>query len=150
MGKPRGAKLRKGRVSIPNQVYLITSVTYKRKPVFRDLSAGRLLAGFINDSSLDLKTYCYVIMPDHFHWLFQVGENQSLDNIVQKVKSSSGFHIKQQQKLTEKLWQPGYHDRALRKNEDVKAVARYVIANPLRAGLVDRVEKYSLWDACWL
>ncbi|MDN5510133.1 MAG: transposase, partial [Pseudomonas sp.] len=27
---------------------------------------------------------------------------------------------------------------------------RYIIANPLRAGLVGHVGDYSLWDAAWL
>ena len=29
-------------------------------------------------------------------------------------------------------------------------VARYVIANPKRAGLVERVGDYPYWDAIWL
>jgi len=29
-------------------------------------------------------------------------------------------------------------------------IARYIVANPLRAGLVSRVGDYPLWDACWL
>jgi putative transposase len=29
-------------------------------------------------------------------------------------------------------------------------VARYIVANPLRAGLVNRVEDYSHWDSIWL
>ena len=48
------------------------------------------------------------------------------------------------------LWQHGFHDRAIRREEDLAAVARYVVANPLRAGLVDRIGDYPLWDAVWL
>ncbi len=44
----------------------------------------------------------------------------------------------------------GYFDRAPRYEEDVKAAARYIIANPLRAGLVARAGDYPLWDAIWL
>jgi putative transposase len=29
-------------------------------------------------------------------------------------------------------------------------IARYIVANPLRAGLVAKVGDYALWDACWL
>ncbi|MBB5859537.1 hypothetical protein GGR69_001194 [Xanthomonas arboricola] len=29
-------------------------------------------------------------------------------------------------------------------------MARYLIANPLRAGLVARVGDYPFWDAIWL
>jgi len=48
------------------------------------------------------------------------------------------------------VWQDGFHDHALRREEDLKEVARYIIANPVRAGLVTRVGDYPLWDACWL
>ena len=43
-----------------------------------------------------------------------------------------------------------FHDRALRREEDVKAVARYIIANPIRAGLVRRAGDYPHWDCVWL
>jgi len=29
-------------------------------------------------------------------------------------------------------------------------VARYIVANPLRAGLVESVRDYPHWDAIWL
>jgi len=29
-------------------------------------------------------------------------------------------------------------------------MARYIVANPLRAGLVERIGDYPLWDATWL
>ena len=34
------------------------------------------------------------------------------------------------------LWQPGYFDRVLRKDDDVLAAARYIVWNPVRAGVV--------------
>lgn len=48
------------------------------------------------------------------------------------------------------LWQRAFHDRALRENEDVQATARYIVANPLRAGLVKHIGDYPFWDAVWL
>jgi hypothetical protein len=38
----------------------------------------------------------------------------------------------------------------LRKDEDLQTVARYIVANPLRAGLVEKIGDYPLWDAIWL
>jgi len=29
-------------------------------------------------------------------------------------------------------------------------VARYIVANPIRAGLVDNIGQYPYWDAVWL
>jgi hypothetical protein len=48
------------------------------------------------------------------------------------------------------LWQRGFHDHALRQDDDLAAAARYVIANPVRRGLVKRVADYPHWDAVWL
>jgi len=47
------------------------------------------------------------------------------------------------------MWQDGFHDHAIRKEEDLADIARYVVANPLRAGLVRRIGDYSLWDSIW-
>jgi len=48
------------------------------------------------------------------------------------------------------VWQKGYYDHAVRCDEDLRRLARYMIANPLRAGLVERIGDYPLWDAVWL
>ena len=48
------------------------------------------------------------------------------------------------------LWQKGYHHHALRREEDLRAFARYVVANPLRAGLANDLGAYPLWDAIWV
>ncbi len=48
------------------------------------------------------------------------------------------------------VWQKAFQDRALRKDDDIKVAARYIVANPLRAGLVDRIGDYPYWNAVWL
>jgi hypothetical protein len=48
------------------------------------------------------------------------------------------------------LWDKGFHDRAIRKDENLKNAARYLIANPLRAGLVKDIGDYPYWNAAWL
>ena len=40
------------------------------------------------------------------------------------------------------IWQPGYHDHALRDDEDYGARVRYTLENPVRAGLPERPEAY--------
>lgn len=87
---------------------------------------------------------CYVLMPDHLHWLIQLGETSTLSALVRTVKSVSALRIGRP------IWQAGYHDRAIRTEANVRAVARYIVANPLRAGLVARVGDYPHWDAVWL
>jgi len=89
-------------------------------------------------------------MPDHFHWLMEQGDSSKLSTTVRNVKAHSARKINRSLKRTGPLWQPGFYDRAIRREEDIAAVARYIVANPLRAGLVDRIGDYPLWDAVWL
>ncbi len=89
-------------------------------------------------------------MPDHVHWLMQLRETATLENVIQSVKSVSAHRLNRRLRRNGKVWQAGYHDHALRQEEDVQALARYVVANPLRAGLVKRLGDYPLWDAAWL
>ena len=65
---PHGKALRKGRVSIPNQVYLVTAVTFGRNLLFRDLPTGRIVVQEFmrSDEYGNSHTPAYVVMPDHF------------------------------------------------------------------------------------
>lgn len=74
----------------------------------------------------------------------------TLDGLMRDIKSHSGRQINRAGGLGASFWQAGYHDRAVRHDEDLKAMTRYIVANPLRAGLVTRVGEYPLWDAAWL
>ncbi len=88
-------------------------------------------------------------MPDHLHWLIELRQG-SLSNLMQRFKSRSARALNQAQGHSGSLWQKGFHDRALRREENVLSIARYIVANPLRAGLVKSVRQYPHWDAVWL
>lgn len=89
-------------------------------------------------------------MPDHVHWLFQLGERADLPTTIKRFKACSAQRVNDHLNRCGALWQKAYYDRALRREEGVKDIARYIIANPLRAGLVENIGDYPLWDAIWL
>ena len=143
--------LRSGRFSEPDRPYLVTTATFHRRSVFSDLTAGYLLAREIRNAECQeiVSSLCWVIMPDHFHWLV-ILHRTSLARLMRRVKSRSAISINRMKRCSGRLWQPGFHDRALRFEENLRYVSRYVIANPLRAGLVDNIDDYPLWDAAWV
>jgi len=147
---PAEHRLRIGRRSETGRIYLITTVTEHRWPVFRNLFLGRLLVHTLKENQRNATTLAYVVMPDHLHWLMQLDHRQPLSTVMSNIKSNSARCINQQLSRTGRLWQPGFHDHALRREEDLRNTARYVIANPLRAGLVSHIGDYPLWDAAWL
>ncbi|WP_077278676.1 REP-associated tyrosine transposase [Thioalkalivibrio denitrificans] len=144
--------LRKGRVSVAGQVYLITTVTHRRHPVLADLRVARRVVRemrTLHDRG-DVESLAWVLMPDHLHWLFGLGDGHCLADAVGRFKGRSGYMINQLLGRRGPVWQESFHDHALRRDEDLASVARYVVANPLRAGMVKRLGDYAHWDAVWL
>jgi REP element-mobilizing transposase RayT len=137
--------LREGRHSQPHQIYHITTVTKGREPVFTDFARGRIAVRQLMqlDQEKATETLCFVVMPDHVHWLLGL-QKASLSDAVMLFKGRTARQIGRP------LWQPNFHDHALRSEEDVAAIARYIVANPLRAGIVERIGDYPLWDAIWM
>jgi len=150
ISRPHSHRLRVGRFSEPGRIYLITTATYRRRPLFRDLSLGRIVARALYHETGNAATLAYVVMPDHLHWLMQLEQGPGLAEVVGRIKGVTARRINALRDSRGRIWQPGYHDHAVRREEDIRALARYVVANPLRASLVARLGDYPLWDAVWL
>lgn len=146
------AALRRGRVSMPGHVYLITFVTAGRARLFDDPAAAHVVARATTDARLWYRSrlLAWVLMPDHWHGLIELGRMESLSVCVQRLKSNTSKVLRAGRCLSQPVWAPGFHDRAIRSDDNMLAAARYLIANPLRAGLVDNIGKYPYWDAVWL
>ena len=138
--------LRRGRVSISGQIYHIIAATRQRAPIFSDFGHARIAIRVLmqEDKLGSVSTLAFVLMPDHLHWLVQLGDRDDIRKVVGRVKSLIA------RRLDAAVWQPGFYDHALRKEEDIATVARYIVANPLRAGLVSSLGDYPHWDAIWL
>ena len=144
-------RLRKGRYSESGRIYLLTAVTHQRQHIFQDWLIGRLLVREFRKAQedKDATSLAWVVMPDHFHWLVEL-QSGDLPRLMQRTKTRSARAVNKARQSFGVLWQKGYFDRALRREEDLKAMARYIVANPLRAGLVEHIGQYPLWDAIWL
>ncbi|PPA02227.1 REP-associated tyrosine transposase [Pseudomonas moorei] len=148
---PASNRLRIGRYTEKSRVYLLTTNTFHREPVFSDFALGRLVVAQFRAAQDQgcANSLAWVVMPDHFHWLVEL-QRGSLSALVQKTKSLSTKAVNRCSGRKNSLWQNGFHDRALRREEDLVRLARYVVANPLRAGLVEKLGDYPLWDAMWV
>ena len=82
----------------------------------------------------------YFFMPDHLHLLLEGGEGSNLIRFMKTFKQVSAYCYRQAFKQS--LWQKGYYDHVLRKDEDMRTVAEYIFYNPVRAGLVESAWEY--------
>ena len=150
--QPASRRLRAGRHSQPGQVYHVRFSTFAMRQTLLDLYACRVLAREFKQVQRRrlADTLAYVVMPDHVHWLCTLGSLTPLSKVVGGIKARASSALSRHHSLSPPIWQSGYFDRALRKQEDVRVVADYIVANPLRRGLVDDLADYPHWDLAWL
>jgi len=81
-------------------------------------------------------------MPDHLHLLIEAqSESSDCKRFIARAKQYSGYYYSKHHGGI--LWQRYGYEHVLRDDEVTLVVARYIVKNPLRAGLVERVEDYS-------
>ena len=149
---PGHQALRKGRVTEPGRIYHVITSTHDRYPYFTTFSLGRCVTGEMRRLAEAgyVDSLAWVLMPDHLHWLFSLNENHSLSAVIRLLKGRSAIGLNRILQRQGPIWQKSFYDHALQRDEDVRVVAQYIIANPLRRRLVEDVLDYPLWDMIWL
>lgn len=131
-------ELRKGRVSLPHQAYLVTTVCHDRESPFANPALADVATEVLSSPLTwpHATVQAWVLMPDHWHGLIVLAGGESLSRVMQRTKSLVTQRVREAGGARPSLWQRGFHDHALRREESVTAAARYILENPVRAGLV--------------
>ena len=142
------AALRRGRISCPGGIYLVTFTTQDRATCFVDHGMATVACRAITDRRLwrHSELLAWVLMPDHWHGIVRLGEAEPLSSLVGRVKANSSRQVRASHTVA-RVWARAFQDRALRRDESVLDAARYVVMNPVRAGLVASPSMYPYWDA---
>ena len=122
--------------------YSLTMACHGRTPWFHNANLVARCLEFLHWAAEkhDVEVYAYCFMPDHVHLLVQGGKGTRLADFVHDYKQKAGYLVKSVAGRV--LWQRSYYDHVLRTDEDLFATARYIAANPVRAGLVGRPGDY--------
>ena len=126
------------------QRYFLTFCTDRRRPIFTGGSAVSLVLGHFRESTArhGFANLAYCFMPDHLHLLCEAErEDADLLPFVSNAKQRSGYAFKKSN--GHRLWQVGFYDHVLRDGDRVPAVIRYIMENPVRAGLTSRMGEYQ-------
>lgn len=90
--KNHGKNLRKGRFSEQGKIYLLTCVSDRRQLFFSNYFCARLVVQALIQEQPRAATLCFVLMPDHLHWLIQLQQDILLSTIMQSMKSRSSHN----------------------------------------------------------
>ena len=148
MASPR---LTTGRNSQLGAHYVVTTVTLNREPIFQQCHLADVAATEIARCQEEgrIASLAWVIMPDHVHWLLELKQG-SLSRCLQAFKSRSARTANTEILGGGSIWQPGFYDHRVRDDEDLLTQARYLVSNPIRRGLVSRIEDYPHWWCQWV
>ncbi|MCX5642211.1 MAG: transposase [Candidatus Omnitrophica bacterium] len=134
----------------PGRIFSITICAFSNKQIFLNKNLADVVWSAAKDgifsTETDLMAVC--LMSDHLHLLIGVKNKNLIDLIsrwkrfTQKIVYDVGYK--------DKLWQRSFYDHALRREEQVNVVARYIYENPIRAGSVAEKGNYQYRWHVWL
>ena len=121
------------RYHLPLPVF-VTIVTRDRDPWLAGDYAGFLLAAMRQCKQRHpFRHYAHVILPDHFHWLFEPVDGVDFSTIVAAVKRETTWRLKERG-MAGPFWQNRFYDHLIRHQADLRRHLDYIHFNPVRHG----------------
>lgn len=92
----------------------------------------------------NIQVICYCIMPNHVHLVFElIDKNKSITDLMKSIKRYSARKANEILKTKGRFWQVESFDRLVRDEKELYNIIKYVLLNPVKAGLV---ENYKDWQ----
>jgi len=121
--------------------FFVESNCFERSTPFRNPVWARFFIWELGllSSRDEVLLHAFVLMPDHFHLLLTLNQDNNEANISKVVKSLKGRSARGLNFIFERegnLWQKGFHDRIIRVEKSIRRAIEYIHNNPVEAGLV--------------
>ena len=161
----------RGRTNFSDEsFFFVTTSIINHFPIFKSYKYCDILVDNIRfyQNRYKFDILAYVIMPTHFHWVVRI-ENKlgRISDVMRDIKSFSAKQIleklieRDRKEILEmfrdeaedihdqdhKIWQERFDDQVIRNEKMFWIKLRYIHNNPVKAGLVYRVEDYKYSSA---
>jgi REP-associated tyrosine transposase len=124
------------RVEVPGGTYHLTARGNRRQPIFRSEIDQELLLELLTRVvlALDWRVRSYCLMPNHFHLVVMI-EHPNLSRGMQRLNGRYAQVFNERYGLSGHLFQGRFHSVLIEREEHLLELARYVVLNPVRAGI---------------
>jgi len=133
------------RIITNNRIFFVTWTCKNRYSFFNEENDKKIVLETMNfyREKYKFKIYGYVIIPDHLHLIMYIPPSNNISKITQVVKQYISRKISNK---NESVWQKGFYDHVIRDGIDFKIRLDYIHKNPLKHGLVKKLEEYK-WSS---
>ena len=135
------------RVWIEPPIFFVTICASERRPTLANRQTYEILRAHLGVAAerTGWRVGRFVVMPDHVH-LFCVGDGtqtaKPLSRFIAGFKQWSAKALIGALGFAAPVWQKQFFDHLLRSGESYEGKWRYVVENPVRAGLVRNAEDW--------
>jgi putative transposase len=134
------------------RTFFISSSADGRKRLFQSIRMGELFVDVLSENRDcgRFLLHAFVLMPDHMHLLVTPSEDLSLEKCIQYIKGGFAFRANRAFKIGSKIWQKGFNEHRVTSSDDFYSHVKYIEMNPVKAGLVAKLEDYRFSSASGL
>jgi putative transposase len=135
------------RIEFPNALYHVTSRGNERRSIFRSDRDRKAFLGFLASAIRRFRwsVTAWVLMDNHFHLVIQTPE-PNLSRGMQWLNGSYAGWFNHRHNRSGHLFQGRFKAFLIEKESYFAEVIRYVVLNPIRAGIVPQPESYR-WSS---
>jgi REP element-mobilizing transposase RayT len=98
------------------------------------------------ENRFELHAFC--LMDNHVHLLISEG-TEEISNVMKRVNVSYVIYFNKKYKRIGHLFQDRFRSEAIEHEQQAITVARYIHQNPLKAGMVKKIEDYKWSSYQW-
>jgi len=135
------------RLELPGAIYHVTSRGNERRPIFRSNADRRAFLAFLGQAAkrFGWSITAWVLMTNHFHLVIQTPE-PNLSRGMHWLNGTYAAWFNRQHQRWGHLFGGRFKAFLIEKETYFAEVVRYVVLNPVRAGIVKRPEDYR-WSS---
>lgn len=135
------------RIEFPGAYYHITARGNEKKDIFRSRKDRQQFLSYIESASerYSAVIHAYCLMTNHYHLLMETPRG-NLSEIMQYVNGAYTTYFNVKRKRSGHLFQGRFKSIVVDADEYAMELSRYIHLNPVRAGVVEKPEKYE-WSS---
>src|ERR1035438_10676273 len=127
------------------RTFFVTTKTSQGRALLQSERNATLMIDVLRSyvAAREFRLHDFVVMPDHLHLLVTVGDGMTVERAMQLVKGGFSYRLKKECGHWGEVWQRSFSETRVECRQSFIKHRKYIAANPVKAGLVERPEERS-------